>query len=213
MTQLEFRKYAEEGNVDMVKKGLTLKSIDPDKKGRSDGTALDKVINAPDFKTTHTKSQLEVAEILLKNGSKISNHNFFTVALYGHLEMLKLLYKYSDRRIDMTSGFSSGVQNGHVETTAYILKHNTTEVINNRDLVMIIAAKAMWMKLEMFNTIWEYVTDPTIDDNRHMLEIVGKAKESAIIDIIKSNDAVTQKAVELEQEQLYSETVKNVFLF
>ena len=60
MIQTKFLEYVVTENLEMVKKGLKLKSIDVNKKNRQGYRALDVIINKPGFQSTFSIIDLEI---------------------------------------------------------------------------------------------------------------------------------------------------------
>ncbi len=210
MTQVQFREYAASGNVEMVQKGLAQKSIDPDKKNKQGTSALDAVINEPGYQDEHTPEQLQVIELLLKAGVSTNSNNYSTLTLYGHLDALKIMYKYNTRRTGSRE-LSSCIYNRHFETAKYVLENSNRDFSDYDLLGMISGDNVKWMQFEMFNLVFGYVTDASLWDNKYMLKVIKLTTNQEIIDLITSDEKVATKAVELEQVELYSKTLKQVF--
>lgn len=214
MTQVEFREYAASGNVEMVQKGLLQKSIDPGKKNKQGSSALDAVIDAPGHQYDHSPDQLAVIELLLKAGVSPNYNNYSTLTLYGHLNALKILYKYNSRRVGIRE-LSSCVYNQHFETVEYVLE-NSNRDFSDYELLGLISnsgSSIKWMKFDLFQLIYSYISDVSVDGNEYMLKVIKVVKDQKIIDLILGDEKVTTKAVELEQLELYPKTVKDVFFF
>lgn len=212
MTQVQFREYAASGNIEMVQKGLLQKSIDPEKKNKQGTSALDAVINAPGHQNDHTLDQLKVIELLLKAGVSTNYNQYSTLTLYGHLDALKIMYKYNPRRVG-TRELTSCVYNRHVETVKYVLE-NSNRDFSDYDLLGMISGSGSsikWMKFDMFNLVYGYITNPSVDDNKYMLKVIESVTNQEIIDLITCDEKVITKALELGQQELYPKTVKDVF--
>ncbi len=217
MTQVEFRQYAKDGNIEMIKKGLEQKTIDVNKKSRSGDTTISEVIRVPSFTSKMSNNHLKIMEMLLKKGATVSYYDYGSLAMYGHLEPLKLVYKYHTKRIgiDMGSGgFSSSVFNGHTSTVEFILKNaNNESGYNPVVLLHVILSAASQIKLDMFKLLYSYIDRPNIHNNDHILAIFKKTKNEEIKKIILSTQSVVDTAVENAQEELYPASVKDIFLF
>jgi len=217
MTQVQFRKYAAEGNVEMVKKGLTLKSIDPSKRGRQGDSAIGAAMGAGNFREPNSANHNKVVELLLQAGVIPNSHQIEGLALYGQLETLKIVYKYYDVRIDRHGGFSSCVNNGHYKTAEFILNHDTYNLIDNNDLLQIMVEKINWMSKEMFDVLWAKITDPSKHNNKFILDMIDKDLHKLDVDYMISKfiefKSVTNIAVENNQTILFPQTVKDMFLF